>query len=115
MDTKKTLLVLLLIVFSNKIIGQQKVDDLPKEIIVRYGIDMVPNEKSAIEISKIIIKERFVNLKFKYFKPFIVSLIADGKLWDLVLSPKKEEIHPIIYHIRINKNTGEIINFWIEK
>ena len=115
MDTKTTLLILLLIAFNSKLIGQQKVDDLPKEIIVRYGIDMVPNEKSAIEISKIIFKERFVNLKYKYFKPFMVCLIADGKVWDLVLSPKKEEMHPIIYHIRINKNTGEIINFWIEK
>ena len=110
MDIKKIIIILLISLNS---FGQQKIDDLPKVIIERFGIDIVPNEKTAIKLTKIIFKERFVNIRnFNNFKPFEVKLICEGKVWEVKIENKIEKPYKFAYFIRINKNTGEVLNLW---
>jgi hypothetical protein len=101
---------------SCKSLGQKSnnpITDLPKEIDTRYGIDIVPNEKTALKIAEIILEERFVNVNFNDLKPFQINLIADEKVWEIIVVEKVFKGKITTYNLRINKNTGEILNLWV--
>jgi len=93
------------------------ITDLPKEINVRYGTDVISKEESALKIAEILFIEDSPNTNFDVYKPFKIQLIADGKVWDIEASTQEKNFKGIrkTYHIRINKNTAEVLNFWVER
>jgi hypothetical protein len=119
MDIKKMLYLLIIVVFtsckSSAQVTNNPIKDLPSEIVTKYGIDMVPNQESALKISQIILQERFQNTKFENLKPFTINLIAEGKVWDVIITEKVFLNKTTTYHLRINKNTSEILNIWVER
>lgn len=111
------IIFLLLILTGCK--AQQKsshdpVKDLPKEITERFAIPRVQTKETAIAICKLIIKENNTKVNVEELVVDKAILIADDKVWEIVLkSPVSGFMHQ--YHIRINKNTCEILNFWVSK
>lgn len=90
------------------------IKDLPKEINERYVIPLVGNKETALSISKLIIKERYQKVNVEALIVDKAILVADEKVWEIVLkSPVSGFMH--VYNIRINKNTGEVLNFWVAK
>lgn len=90
------------------------IKDLPKEIKERYIIPLVGNKDTALSISKLIIKERYQKVNVNALIVDKAVLIADEKVWEIVLKNPVPGFMPV-YNIRINKNTGEILNFWVAK
>lgn len=116
MDTKNKKILILLVIFLtfiNNAFSQRKVDDLPKNITQSYGTDIIPDEKTAIKIAEIILLKRYVNIdSLNYFKPFKVKLICNDRVWELKLEEIEDKIYKKNYNIRLNKNTGEVLNIW---
>lgn len=98
--------------------GYNPIKDLPKEIVVKFGIDIIPNEDLALKVAESILREHNRNVEFNDLKPFTINLIADGKVWDISISDKPNTEYRVIrrtYHLRINKNTGEVLNYWVDR
>lgn len=118
-DIRSLILILLALTLinckSSVQVKSNPVEGLPKEIKTRYSIDMVPNETIALNLSQIILQERFLNTKFENLKPFEINLIAEGKVWDIKVTEKVFKNKTTTYHLRINKNTSEILNLWVER
>lgn len=94
---------------------RDRIKDLPKKINVVYVINIISDENTAIEYAKIILKKRYPNVSFEKLEPFEITSIAEGKVWEVKI-PTDPQLRGIAhYHIRINKNTGEILNFWVDK
>ena len=91
------------------------ITDLPKEIAERYGTDIVPDEKTALKIAEIIFKAGYINTKFDKLKPFEIKLIADNRVWEVKAVQQTFINKKTIFCIRINKNTGEVLNFFTIK
>lgn len=93
------------------------ITDLPKEFGVRYGTDVISKKESALKIAEILFSEDSPNTNFEVYKPFKIKLIADGKVWDIEATTQEENFEGIrkTYHIRFNKNTAEVLNFWVER
>lgn len=85
------------------------IDQLPCTIAYRYGIDVMPDEDSAVRYVDILIKKRNF-LEPEKAKPYQVSLIADNKVWHIVV--KSYNCRYCKIYININKNTGEVLNFY---
>jgi hypothetical protein len=119
MDIKKLSILLLFYVFigckSSAQVKNDPIEDLPSKIVTKYGIDIVPNQEIALKIAQIILQERFQNTKFEDLKPFTINLIAEGKVWDIIVIEKVFKNKITTYHVRINKNTSEILNLWVER
>ena len=99
---------------STKTTSLDPVKDLPREISERYVIPLVGNKDTALNISKLIIKERYQRVNVEELIVDKVILVSNEKVWEIVLkSPASGFTH--VYHIRINKNNGEILNFWTVK
>lgn len=91
------------------------IKDLPEIINSKYVIPMIPNEETALQYAEIILKKRYKGMDFEEVKPFEVHLIADEKVWD-IQAPVNKRLRGIAYfHLRINKNTGEVLNSWVDK
>lgn len=105
------LLFCLFLICTNESYAQPK---LPKKIEDRYGLDMIPNEESAIKLAEIVLYGRTTIKSLDKFKPFTINSIAKDKVWEVIVSvigdPKYSREK--IYKIYINKNTGEILTFW---
>lgn len=91
------------------------IKDLPEIINSKYVIPMIPDEETALQYAEIIFKKRYKGMDFEEVKPFEVYLIAEEKVWD-IKAPVDKRLKGIAYfHLRINKNTGEILNSWVDK
>lgn len=110
------LLVLTSVACSSGKNNSNPIKDTPKELTHKYGTDLVPSKNVASEIASIIWKERYLNDDIDAYKPFNVSSIEDDKVWEVIAkSPNKNTVLKRVYHMKINKNTGEILNNWVEK
>ena len=85
-------------------------------ITERYGIDLISSEELAAKIAEAIWTEKYINDDIQLYKPFEVRLIDDGKVWEITgNSPHTGTVIKRVYHMKINKNTGEILRNWVEK
>jgi len=91
------------------------VKELPKVIAVRYGNDLVPDENTAVQIADVILKRRTASVNFDKLKPYLVKSIADDKVWEIKITQEVFVGKFSYWYVRINKNTGEILNIWVER
>ncbi|MDR6464590.1 hypothetical protein [Chryseobacterium sediminis] len=84
------------------------IDQLPCKIVNRYGIDFLPDESTAIKYVDILIKKDLLDPEKA--KPYKVSLIEDGKVWHIIV--KSYNCRNCKINININKNTGEVLNYY---
>ncbi|MDR6513925.1 hypothetical protein [Chryseobacterium camelliae] len=87
------------------------IKQLPCTIVNRYGIDMIPDEETAIKYVDILIRKRDL-LDPERCKPYQINLIADNRVWEVVIKSYKCSYCKIF--ININKNTGEVLNIYRE-
>ena len=85
------------------------VDQLPCKLIDRYGLDVIPDEETAIKYTDLLIEKREL-LNPDKAKPYEISSIAGNKVWHIVVKSYKCRYCKI--YININKNTGEVLNFY---
>lgn len=117
MDTKKTLFtsIMLILFFANNSFCQRDKNYLPKnkEIIQRYGADMVPNKEFATKITELILYNRTSIKSLEKFKPFEINSICNDKVWEVIINVVDDSKYsrPKTFRILINKNTGEILSF----
>lgn len=99
---------------SSQTTAVDPIKDLPNLVNERYVIPLVGNKETALNISKLIIKERYQKVNVETLIVDKAILVANEKVWEIVLkSPVSGFMH--VYNIRINRNTGEILNFWVVK
>ncbi|MCW1962894.1 hypothetical protein [Chryseobacterium viscerum] len=84
------------------------IDQLPCKITEHYGIDMIPDENATIKYVDILIKKDLLDPE--KVKPYQISLIADNKVWHIIV--KSYNCRNCKIYININKNTGEVLNFY---
>jgi hypothetical protein len=115
MIKKSILLLLLLTVFNGckSMKDDNPVTRLPKKVNYRYGIDLIENEKIALDFTKLILKNKYKNIDFDNSK-YIVKLILDDRVWEIEVVINRTGITGIdkTFFIRINRNTGEVYNLW---
>lgn len=87
---------------------KRRIDELPCTIIERYGTDLIPDEETLIKYIDILIKKRY-SIDTEEIKPYQISLIANEKVWKTVI---KLNCRFCKTYININKNTGEVLNFY---
>lgn len=122
MIINKKNILLIMCMFSHIIYSQETPDlkrdpirDLPEEISFKYGTDIIPDKETALEYADIILKKRYINTKIDELKPYEITLIEEDKVWEIKL-PTDTRLRGIAYfHIKINKNTGEVLNIWVDK
>lgn len=117
-------LIISFVLLSHKVNAQvdklQKIDDtykdpikdLPKELGYKYGKAMIPDKETALQYADLVLKKRFRNVPFDDFKPYIINLIADERVWEIKV--QIADYTNKYFLIRINKNNGEILNCWQE-
>jgi len=88
------------------------ITDLPKELGYKYGKAMIPDKEIALEYADLILKKRYRNIPFDELKPYIITLIADERVWEIKVPIG--DYADKYFLIRINKNNGEILNCWEE-
>lgn len=101
----------------------QEVDDdtkdpireVPKKILYKYATPLIPDEETAIEYADIVLKKRYKNIDFNQLKPYEIKLIADDWIWEIKVTQQVFYWKKSYFYLRINKNTGEIVNFWVER
>lgn len=84
-------------------------DQLPCKIANRYGTDIIPDEETLIKYIDILINKREL-LTPERVKPYQISSIANDKVWHIVV--KSYNCRYCKIYININKNTGEVLNFY---
>lgn len=87
---------------------KRRIDELPCTIIERYGTDVIPDEETLIKYIDILINKRY-SIDAEELKPYQISLIANEKVWKTVI---KLNCRFCKLYININKNTGEVLNFY---
>ncbi|WP_431343313.1 hypothetical protein [Chryseobacterium sp. JK1] len=87
----------------------RRIDQLPCKLANHYGTDIIPDEEIAIKYVDILIRKREL-LDPEKSKPYQVSLIADNKVWQIVV--KSYNCRYCKIYININKNTGEVLNYY---
>lgn len=124
----KILLILFFLCISSQRINAQEIEivqkevddtkylinDLPKEINCRYVIPIIPNKETALQMVDVIVKNRYVNVDFDKLKPYEIKLIANHKVWEVKITQEVFLRKYTYYYIRLNRNTGEVIDIWKE-
>jgi hypothetical protein len=87
---------------------KRRIDELPCTIIERYGTDVIPDEETLIKYIDILINKRY-SVDAEELKPYQISLIANEKVWKTEI---KLNCRFCKVYININKNTGEVLNFY---
>lgn len=85
------------------------IEQLPCKFIDRYVTDIIPDEETVIKYVDILIRKKEL-LSPEESKPYQISLIADNKVWHIVV--KSYNCRYCKIYININKNTGEVLNFY---
>ena len=115
----KNKFLLLICMLPTLLLAQQKVDkncndknrgidELPCTIVERYGIDVIPDESTLMKYIDILINKRY-SIDLEESKPHQISLISNEKIWRVVM---KLNCRFCKLYININKNTGEVLNFY---
>lgn len=99
---------------TNQSVVLDPIKDIPKNITNRFVIPMVNNKETALGMCKLIIKERYAKVDVDKLVLDKAILVANDKVWEIVLRTPNLGFG-YIFNIRINKNTGEILNFWVVK
>ena len=89
----------------------QHITNIDKPIKIRFGNNIIKDEEMALFMAEYIFSNRYKNIDFKKFKPFVIQSIEGNKVWEIIASKKLYGKKPT-FTIRINKNTGEILNLW---
>ncbi|SHF78898.1 hypothetical protein [Chryseobacterium sp. OV279] len=84
-------------------------EQLPCKITNRYSIDIIPDKETAVKYADMLISNREL-LSADKAKPYLVNLINDNKIWQVII--KSYNCRSCKIYININKNTGEILNFY---
>lgn len=84
-------------------------DQLPCKTIYRYATDIIPDEATVIKYIDLLINKREL-LDPEKAKPYQISSIANNKVWHIVV--KSYNCRYCNIYININKNTGEVLNFY---
>lgn len=122
MVIRKKIILIMLCIIPQLNYSQEKLEtnidpikDLPREISTKYGTDIIPDEETALEYADVILKKRYINTQIDKLKPYEIELIAEGKVWEIKL-PTDPRLREVAYfHLRINKNNGEVLNIWVDK
>jgi len=85
------------------------IDQLPCKIVSRYGTDIIQDEETLVKYVDILINKREL-LNPEKAKPYQISSIANDKVWHIVV--KSYNCRYCKIFININKNTGEVLNFY---
>ena len=91
------------------------IKELPSKLFQRYSTDIIPDIETANAYVEIIIKKRYVNSQIEELKPFETILIANDRVWYVKIRKHLNPKSQYFYHVKINKNTGEILNIWVDK
>lgn len=86
----------------------RKIDQLPCKFIEHYGTDIISDEETAIKYTDILIRKELLDPE--KVEPYQISLIADNKVWHIVV--KNYNCFYCKIYININKNTGEVLNYY---
>lgn len=102
------------LLISSPVFAQHKnpVTDVPEFIKQKYGEDLVSDEKMALQLTDIYFKKNYINNNFDLMKPYEIRLIADGKVWEIIAIEQTFSNKKTPFCIRINKNTGEVLNLF---
>lgn len=84
--------------------------DIQYPLVHKYGTDIVPNEEVALKLAEVIWKERYKNYDIDSYKPFKINLTDNDKVWDITASSFYG-----VFRMKINKNTAEVLNNWVER
>lgn len=119
---RKIFILFFLCMFSHVIYSQETLNleinpirDLPKEITIKYSIDIIPDKETALEYADLILKNRYINTKIDDLKPYEIELNKEGTVWKIKLPTDNRLRRKAYFHLNINKNTGEILNIWVDK
>ncbi|MCJ7936194.1 MAG: hypothetical protein MUW56_21820 [Chryseobacterium sp.] len=88
---------------------KRRIEQPPCKFVDRYGTDIIPDEETVIKYVDILIRKREL-LDPEKSKPYKISLIADNKVWHIII--KSYNCRYCKIYININKNTGEVLNFY---
>lgn len=118
-DIKIPKIILLIVFFLPlSLISQEKskckdknrgIYELPCKFVDRYGTDVIPDEETAIKYTDLLIEKRQL-LDPEKAKPYQISSIANNNVWHIVV--KSYNCRYCKIYININKNTGEVLNFY---
>ena len=110
----------ILVFFISNTYAQQPDNDipfnqqLPNKIERRYGNDLIKDKKMATDYALLIFKSVYKNVDFDNLESIEIREIAENKVWDIkavrLALPNSNKY--FYYNIRINKNTGEVLNIW---
>lgn len=102
------------LLISSPVFAQHKnpVTDVPEFIKQKYGEDLVSDEKMALQLADIYFKKNYINKNFDLMKPYEIRLIADRKVWEIIAIEQTFSNKKTPFCIRINKNTGEVLNLF---
>jgi len=110
----------ILVLFISNTYAQQPDNDipfnqqLPNKIERRYGNDLIKDKKMATDYALLIFKSVYKNVDFDNLESIEIREIAENKVWDIkavrLALPNSNKY--FYYNIRINKNTGEVLNIW---
>jgi hypothetical protein len=114
MNKIKFIVLLFLIVgCGSNNIHQDAVRDIPKKIKVVYLKNLIDSKETAIKLGELIIRD-YYSLKEINLKVLSANLVSDEKVWDILFS-NAEAGFTHRYIIRLNRNTGEVLNIWRQK
>lgn len=122
MDIKKLIFISLLSITNQIIYSQEESffydrqsEERKYDIKIGFLTDIIADEKTAIEYAYIILKNRYVNNNIENFSKYKIQLIENDKIWDIKVPKYDDPKYKYYYNIRINKNTGEILDIWQDK
>ena len=122
MNIKKLVFIILLSITNQIIYSQEEFyfyenqsEDRKYDIKIRYLNDIIADEKTAIEYAYVVFKNRYVNINIENFSKYKIQLIENDKIWDIKVPKYDDPKYKYYYNIRINKNTGEILDIWQDK
>lgn len=79
---------------------------------IEFGTDIIIDEETAVAYAELIFKSRYINTNFEVTKPFEIQSIDNNKVWYVIAEDKRDVIKKNSYHIKILKNTGQVIDIW---
>lgn len=83
--------------------------ELPAHINQRYGSDIIDNQEMALKFARLVFENKYKYVNFDSLCTFKIESISEDRVWEIVASNPKI-YYSRQYTMRINKNTGEILN-----
>lgn len=117
-DIRLLIIIPFFLIFNGCVSKKEVVDpikELPNSIQNNFGTDILPNKEVAIKVCEIILLERYKNVDFNNYKPFIIESISEDRVWYIRAVQKDNPQRKHVYNIKINKNTGEVYNIWVDR